>query len=72
MSNDSDPDAPQVPIRCPECETSTRVPLSSVADAVASHNDRLHDGADVAAVDPDVAERIADLAAADLGLTDGE
>ena len=61
-------DDPRVPIVCPECDTSSRIPLPDVADAVARHNDRLHDGEDVARVDPDIVEHIADLAATDLGL----
>jgi hypothetical protein len=61
-------DDPAVPVVCPECETETRVPVSEVADRLASHNDSLHDGRDVARVDPDVADRVADMAAEDLGL----
>jgi len=66
-SNDSD-DTPRVPIVCPDCETTSRVPLSDVADAIERHNDQLHDGDAVAEVDPDVADRIADLVADELGL----
>ncbi|SFC07241.1 hypothetical protein SAMN05444422_104125 [Halobiforma haloterrestris] len=71
---DTDPDGdgseddPRVPVVCPECETTSRVPLSDLADSIERHNQQLHDGEDVAEVDPDVAESIADLIATDLGL----
>jgi hypothetical protein len=68
MPSDADPD---VPVVCPECDTTTRVPLPEVADAIARHNEQLHDGEEVAGVDPAVAEHVADLAASELGLTDG-
>lgn len=68
MTNTSESDTPRVPIVCPDCETTSRVPLSDVADAIERHNDQLHDGDDVAEVDPDVADRIADLVATELGL----
>ncbi|ELY86958.1 hypothetical protein [Natrinema altunense] len=67
-TSESDGDAPRVPVVCPDCDTTSRVPLSDVADAVERHNDQLHDGDDVAEVDPDVADRIADLVATELGL----
>jgi hypothetical protein len=63
-------DDPTVPIVCPDCETTTRVPLPEVADAVTSHNENVHDGDDVAAVDPAVVDRLADLVAEDMGLLD--
>jgi hypothetical protein len=66
MSDDSD--APTVPVVCPRCETTTRVAVADLAEAVDTHNENLHDGADVAHVDPDVVERITELAAEDLGL----
>ena len=70
MTNESESDenAPRVPVVCPDCETTSRIPLSDVADAIERHNDQRHDGDDVAGVDPDVVDRIADLAATDLGL----
>lgn len=61
-------DAPTVPVVCEECETTTRVPLDEVGDALDRHNENRHDGERVAEVEPAVRERIADLAAADLGL----
>jgi hypothetical protein len=64
----SDADDPRVPIVCPECETTSRVPLSEVADAVDRHNEGVHDGKAVAEVDPDLADRLADLVAEDMGL----
>lgn len=64
----ADSDEPDVPIVCPKCETSSRVPLATVGDAIDRHNARFHDGADVAAVDPAVTEHIADMVAEDMGL----
>lgn len=63
--NDADP---TVPIVCPECETTTRIPFSEVADSLDQHNERLHDGEEVAQVDPDLAEELADVVAEDLDL----
>ena len=68
MTVTNDSDDPQVPIVCTECETTSRVPLADVADAVDRHNQQLHDGDEVAAVDPAVADQIADLVATELGL----
>ncbi len=70
MTDDSDD--PLVPIVCDDCGTRSRIPLSDVADAVARHNDTRHDGEEIAQVDPALADRIADMAAADLGLLDEE
>lgn len=67
MSRDAEP---EVTIRCPECETTTSVSLSDVADAVERHNANRHDGDDVAGVDPQTKEHIADLVARDMGLLD--
>jgi hypothetical protein len=36
---------------CPDCDTRTKVPFPDVEDAVARHNEQLHDGEAVAAVD---------------------
>jgi hypothetical protein len=63
-------DSPTVPVNCPVCETTTRVPVSEVAEAVAKHNENQHGGDDVAGVDSAVVDRIAALAAEELGLTD--
>lgn len=71
MSTD-DEETPRVPIVCPTCETRSRVPLDEVADTVERHNERLHDGEDVAEVDPAIAEHIADLVATDMGLLGDE
>lgn len=65
MSNDEEP---SVPVVCPDCETTTRIPLSEVAQSIDRHNNQLHDGEDVAQVDPDLAEQLQDLVAEDLGL----
>ncbi|MFP8954344.1 hypothetical protein ACLI4Z_15455 [Natrialbaceae archaeon A-arb3/5] len=67
-NSDSDADDPTVPVVCPECETNSRVPLSELATSIERHNDRLHDGTNVAEVDPDVADSLADLIVEDLGL----
>ncbi|PSP27457.1 hypothetical protein BRC65_05700 [Halobacteriales archaeon QH_2_65_14] len=64
---ESDAD-PEVPIVCPECETTTRIPIEDVADSLERHNEGMHDGEEVAQVDPDIAEELADLVAEDLGL----
>jgi len=63
-------DQPDVPVVCPECDTRTQVPLDDVADAVARHNDQLHDGEGIAEVDPAVKEHLADRVAEDIGLLD--
>jgi len=68
MTNDDE--AATVPIRCPECDTTTRVEMSTAADAIERHNEQLHDGDDVAGIDPDVADEFANLIAEDLGLLD--
>jgi hypothetical protein len=68
MSEDAD--EPTVPVDCPECETTTRVSIEEVAETVERHNDRLHDGEDVARVDPAISEQLADLVADDMGLLD--
>jgi hypothetical protein len=65
MSSEEDP---TVPVVCPECETTTRVALSTVAESIERHNDQLHDGEDIAQVDPELAEQLQDLVAKDLGL----
>jgi len=65
-------DDPTVPIVCSACETTTRVPLPEVAEAVERHNENVHDGEELAQVDPAVADRLADLVAEDMGLFDEE
>jgi hypothetical protein len=69
MPTDDDED-PRVPILCPECDTTSRIPLADVGEAVERHNEQQHDGRDVAHVDPDVADHLADLIATELGLLD--
>lgn len=64
----SDESAPEVPIVCPECETTAHIPLSEVATKLERHNERLHDGESVAKVDPEVADHVADLVAEELDL----
>lgn len=68
--DDADDGQPDVPVVCPDCDTQTRIPLSDVADRLERHNDQLHDGEKVARVDPEIADRIADLVVDDLGLLD--
>lgn len=70
--SDAEESTPDVPITCPECETTTRVPIEDVAAAVERHNAQLHDGEDVARVDPAIAEQLQDLVVDDLGLLDEE
>jgi hypothetical protein len=65
-------DEPAVPIVCPDCGTEARIPLDDVADKLDSHNDRHHDGEDVATVDPALADQLADLVVDDMGLLDEE
>ncbi|PSQ05391.1 hypothetical protein BRC97_09130 [Halobacteriales archaeon QS_6_71_20] len=67
MTGDDDP---TVPIVCEECDTRTRVPLSELAGLLDRHNETRHDGAEVAGVEPELADRIADLAAEEMGLLD--
>ena len=65
-------DQPTVPVFCDDCGTTTRVPLDDVGEAIERHNDQLHDGEEVAQVDPDIADHLADLVADDMGLLDEE
>lgn len=64
----SDNDDPQVPIHCPDCETTSRVSLSDLESRIESHNEALHDGEDVARVDPDIAEQFRNLVVEEMGL----
>ncbi|WP_053947219.1 hypothetical protein [Halolamina sediminis] len=68
----SDDDGPQVPIHCPECETTTRVPFSELADRIEAHNESVHDGDDVAQVDPGVAEQFQDIVLEESGLLEDD
>lgn len=63
-------DTPTVPIICPECETTTRISVDDVADSLQRHNEQLHDGEEVAHIDPDIADQIQNMVAEDLGLLD--
>ncbi|WP_436935039.1 hypothetical protein [Halovenus marina] len=63
-------DEPAVPVACPECETTTRIPLSDLKAGIEAHNDRLHDGEEVARIDPAIKEELTDLVAKDLELLD--
>lgn len=68
MSGDSEDASPSVTIECPECGTESKVPLSDAADRLDSHNERVHDGEDVARLDPVVADRLADILAEEMGI----
>jgi len=61
-------DSPTVPIICPACETTTRIPVDDLAQSLDRHNEQMHDGEEIAHVDPDIAEQLQDLVAEDLGL----
>jgi len=65
-------DEPTVPIVCTACDTTTRVPLADVADAVDRHNENVHDGEDVAEIDPAIVSSLADLVVEDMGLLDDD
>ncbi|OVE85928.1 hypothetical protein [Natronolimnobius baerhuensis] len=67
-TDDADESEPHVPVVCSACDTTSRVPLSELATTVERHNDHLHDGDEVAEVDPEIADQLADLVATDLGL----
>ncbi|MBV0902209.1 hypothetical protein [Haloarcula salina] len=64
----TDSEGPEIPVVCEGCGTRTAVPFDEVEDAVARHNEQLHDGDPVAEVDPDVLEELADRFARDSGL----
>lgn len=68
MTDDDTTETPEVPVVCPECGSTSRVPLSEAAATIDRHNERLHDGADVAQVDPEVADHLVDMVAEDLDL----
>lgn len=63
---DPDLESTDVPIVCEDCKTRTRVPLADLAETLEHHNDQLHDGAEAATVDPDLADHLLDLVADDL------
>ena len=65
-------DEPTVPIVCTACETTTRVPLADVADAVDRHNENVHDGEEIAEIDPALVDSLADLVVEDMGLLDDD
>lgn len=67
MSSEDDED-PTVRVLCPECGTETRVPFTEAIEHVERHNESVHDGEDVAGIDPDVADHLLDLIAEDMGL----
>jgi hypothetical protein len=57
-----------VTVRCPECGTETDVPVSDLEETITTHNERRHDGEDVAGVDPELLDAVRDMVADDLGL----
>lgn len=68
MAESSDQSDPDVPIVCSACGTETRVPLAELADTLERHNQQRHDGEEIAQVDPELADQLADLVAEELGL----
>ncbi|MFB6251029.1 MAG: hypothetical protein ABEI27_04985 [Halobellus sp.] len=70
MSDESDD--PTVPIVCEACETTSSVPLSELRESLDAHNEKRHDGEEIAQVDPVFADALADAVADDLGLLDEE
>ena len=65
-------DEPTVPIVCSACDTTTRIPLPEVSEAVDRHNENVHDGEAIAEIDPAIVESLADLVAEDMGLLDDD
>lgn len=65
-------DGPQVPIHCPECETTSRVSLDELESRIERHNDAVHDGDDVAGVDPGVAEQFQNIVMEESGLLEDD
>lgn len=63
---DSDLESTDVPIVCEHCGTHTRVPLPDLVETLEAHNEGLHDGEEVATVDPELADHLLDLVADDL------
>jgi len=61
-------DSPTVPIVCDACGTTSRIPVDDVAESLERHNDQLHDGEEIAQIDPDIAAELQDIVAEDLGL----
>ena len=59
---------PEVPVVCRECGTETEIPLSELAESIERHNRTLHDGEEVAEVDPEIADHLADIVAEEMGL----
>jgi hypothetical protein len=64
--SDSDLESTEVPIVCEGCGTRTRVPLADLAETLEDHNQGLHNGKEVATVDPELADHLLDLVADDL------
>ncbi|MFB6110856.1 MAG: hypothetical protein ABEJ60_08315 [Halodesulfurarchaeum sp.] len=60
----------EVPITCEACGTETSVPIERVPETIEAHNERQHDGASVAEIDPAVKSRLQDLLAEEMGLLD--
>ena len=61
-------DDARVPVECEACGTRTRVALSELADSIERHNETVHDGEQIAQVDPDLKAQLADLVVEDMGL----
>jgi len=63
--SDDDHD-PAVPVVRPDCDTETHIPLDDLPGKLDRHNEQRHDGEEVAQMDPDLADRLLDLAADDV------
>jgi len=64
--SDSDLESTDVRVVCEDCGTRTRVPVGDLAETLERHNEQLHGGQEVAAVDPELADHLLDLVADDL------
>ena len=63
-----DADLPDVPIVCEACETESTVSIGAVEEVLERHNREVHDGDQVAEIDPAVKDRLQDLLAEEMGL----
>lgn len=66
MSDAVESDELTVPVLCPVCDTTTRVPLDEAKLAVDRHNERLHDGESVATIDPALKDELARIVAEEM------
>lgn len=66
MSDVIESDEIAVPVVCPRCDTTTRVPIDDVERTIRRHNERLHEGEEVAGIDPTLRDELARIVAEDL------